>query len=327
MKKPKIQRWIAVLLIICISAALCACGETKKKKVEKTEEKKQEKVTEGPLLYKVTDGNGNVIWLLGSIHVGEEDYYPLPEYIMDAYEGSDKLAVECDIVAVEKDMSAQVSALKQMIYLDGTKISNHISAELYESAKAILEENKLYSEMLDYYYPILWANFVDNVIIEKIGAKAELGIDRFFLKEAKEDGKEILEVESVDFQYGMLAGFSDELQTVQLEAAIESYHDSEKAKEELTELMDAWKKGDEKKLETLVGKETEFASEEERLLYEEYYEAMYTSRNVAMTEFAENRLKAGEETFICVGAAHIVGEGAMVELLRNKGYKVELVRD
>ena len=29
---------------------------------------------DGPLLYKVSDDQGNVIWLFGSIHVGREDF-------------------------------------------------------------------------------------------------------------------------------------------------------------------------------------------------------------------------------------------------------------
>jgi uncharacterized protein YbaP (TraB family) len=45
-----------------------------------------------------------------------------------------------------------------------------------------------------------------------------------------------------------------------------------------------------------------------------------------MTEYAEEALKSGKEIFICVGAAHVVGEGAMAEQLRDLGYTVEIVR-
>ena len=69
-----------------------------------------------------------------------------------------------------------------------------------------------------------------------------------------------------------------------------------------------------------------FESEEEAALYAEYNDALVTQRNLSMTEYAVEALESGQELFICVGAAHVVGEGAMAELLREMGYTVELVR-
>ena len=46
-----------------------------------------------------------------------------------------------------------------------------------------------------------------------------------------------------------------------------------------------------------------------------------------MTAFVEDSLASGEEVFVCVGAAHVVGNGAMVELLRDSGYTVTLVQE
>ena len=64
---------------------------------------------------------------------------------------------------------------------------------------------------------------------------------------------------------------------------------------------------------------------EEKQLYEEYIKAMFVDRNLSMTDYAEASLKSGKEVFICVGAAHIVGEGAVAELLKQRGYKVERI--
>ena len=39
-----------------------------------------------------------------------------------------------------------------------------------------------------------------------------------------------------------------------------------------------------------------------------------------------NRIvKSGEEIFMCVGAAHIVGEGAVAQNLKQKGYTIECI--
>ena len=67
-------------------------------------------------------------------------------------------------------------------------------------------------------------------------------------------------------------------------------------------------------------------TEENSEAYHEYTEALTGQRDVDMTQYAVEALQSGEEIFICVGAAHIVGEGAVAENLRELGYTVEIVR-
>jgi hypothetical protein len=49
-------------------------------------------------------------------------------------------------------------------------------------------------------------------------------------------------------------------------------------------------------------------------------------RNVKMAEKIDGYLKEKGPTFVCVGAAHLVGEKGLVKLLTAKGYKVEQVK-
>ncbi len=279
-----------------------------------------------PLLYKVTDSEGNVAWLFGSIHVGEEYFYPLPDYVLDAYASSDALAVEFDIVSFETDFDAQIEALQQMVYTDGTTITDHISEELYNDAKAALKDLGMYSSALDYYCPAMWSSFIDSAMIEQMGVDTSLGIDLYFLNRAHEEGKTILDVESAAFQYGMMAGYSEGLQAMLLESSVASAALVEESKEDLMQLLQAWAAGDEAAFDALINAAPEFESAEEEALYNEYQNAMITSRNLNMADFAEDALKSGEEVFIVVGAAHIVGAGAMAQLLAERGYTVEIVR-
>ncbi len=285
-----------------------------------------EKGTSTPLLYKVTDKNGNVTWLFGSIHIGREDFYPLPDYVLDAFDGSDALAVEADIVAFEKDMGAQMDALSLMMYSDGTDITDHISEELYDKAAEILEDNGMYIFGLDYYIVSLWWNFVDNCALIQLDVDVEGGIDRFLIDRAYKADKKVMEIESAEFQYGMMAGFSEELQIWLLEDSIEAYGDLEAYEESLDTMMDLWVSGDEEEFAAYLNSEVEFDNKEEERLYAEYNKAMLEDRNLVMTRFAEEALASGKEIFICVGAAHVVGEGAMAELLAERGYTVEIVR-
>ncbi len=280
--------------------------------------------TVAPLLYRVTDDDGDVIWLFGAIHLGREDYYPLPDYVTDAYENADSLAVEADIVAFENDYSLQIRALSSIVYTDGTTIEDHISPELYESAVEILEDFGSYNAALDMYCPFLWSSMIETLMMEDLGAKSELGIDRFFIETAYDDGKELIEIESVEFQYQMMGGFDDEIQTLILEMAVDSCGSYDEAAADIELLLDLWASGDEEDFAEYLSSDSGLTAEEAEI-YARYEKEMITDRNLTMTDFAETALEDGKEVFICVGAAHIVGDGAMAELLAQRGYTVKCI--
>lgn len=278
-----------------------------------------------PILYKVSDEKGNVIWLFGSIHVGREEFYPLPDYVIDAYNSSDAVAAEFNIIEYQEDLMTQVFSMSDLVYKDGTKISDHISEESYNAGVAALEEYGIYTSIMDYCCPILWSTLIDSMILLEIGVDATLGIDMSILTMADEEGKEIYEIESAEFQYSMLAGFSDELQEIMLQSSIASMGNLEAYEDDMDMLLDLWASGDEEAFSEYLNSSDE-SEGIPKALYDEYYKAMITDRNNNMTEYAVDALASGEEIFICVGAAHVIGDGAMAENLRELGYTVEMVR-
>ncbi len=275
-----------------------------------------------PLLYRVTDDDKHVIWVFGSIHVGRDEFYPFPDYLYYSYSNAEVLAVEADVVSFQEDAEAQIKALTNFLYLDGTTIRNHLSNDVYNRAVEVLKEIGVYTAEWDYYCPYFWANTIDSFTYAAAGIDATLGIDLNLLYDAIENGKTVEEIESADFQYKMFAGFSDELQEILLEASIESYKNPDLIKEETDKLLDLWASGDEEALVEYLGSEDDFLADDEKELYEEYNKKVIIDRNVSMTEYAENALKSGKKTFVCVGAAHVVGEGGIIDLLEQKGYTI-----
>lgn len=311
------KRKIAVVfLVLCLLLTACAPLSGKEDAVQSTAT---------PLLYKVSDENGNVLWLFGSIHVGMESYYPLPEYVLTAFDGSDALAVEMDIMAFEWNFPLQAQLLQKLMYLDGSTVQSHLQPETYRRAVEILEENESYNESFTYYKPVFWWSTIESLCMKKTGAQTALGIDRHLLKRARNDGKPVREVESAEFQYGMMAEFSEELQIELLESSIALYDNWEASAADLQQMMELWASGDEAAFAAYLNTEAEFADEQEAALYAEYNDKLITQRNQTMTAYAEDALLSGEEIFICVGAAHIVGQGAIAENLRDLGYTVEIV--
>ncbi len=281
--------------------------------------------TATPLLYRVTDENGNVVWLFGSIHLGREDYYPLPDYVLRAYNGADALAVEADIISFEKDIEQQTNALSYLVYRDGTTIKHYIPKRLYDSAVKILKSYGSYMSALDYYCPAFWSSLIETLLYTELGADVNLGIDRYLINSASKENKEIIEVESAEFQYKMLADFDNEIQALLLASAVQSCQYPDIVKEDLKVMMDLWASGDEKAFAEYLNKSDETMTDEVKTVYERYNKAMITDRNLNMTDFAEQALSSGKEIFICVGAAHIVGDGAVADLMSQRGYTVERV--
>ncbi len=278
--------------------------------------------TSTPLLYKVTDDKGNVTWLFGSIHIGREDFYPLPNYVLNAFNSSDALAVEFDIVAYSKDQNAVMESLQLMVYKDGTKITDHLSKEVYNEAKKILRENGLYVAPMDYYMPCFWNSLISELAYDKHGIVIENGVDEHMIKMAYDKSKEVIDIESANEQFQMEVDFSDELQETILISTILTYQTGVGI-DEVDEMMNAWKSGDGETIIKSSIMATEGLTAEEAALVEEYNNAVIVERNLKMTEFAEDAMEEGKEVFICVGAAHVVGEGGMADLLAERGYTVE----
>lgn len=314
----KIKRLLSWLLVFVLCFALCACKDASQDQSSTSQEAK-------PLLYRVTDEDGHVLWLFGSIHVGREDYYPLPEYVMNAFDGADSLAVEADIIAFEEDVNLQMETLMPLMYMDGSSIKDHIPQELYDQAVEAFEGFDTYMSALDLYCPAFWSSMLESLLIEQLGADIYLGIDRHLLEKAKENQKPILEIESAAFQYQMLAGFSDELQTFMLENSVQMCQNQAAAWMDLNLMMDLWASGDEQNFATYLAGSDENMTDEEKALYEEYNQALLTDRNLQMAEFARDALLSGDEVFICVGAAHVIGEGSLSQLMAQWGYTVEQV--
>lgn len=315
----KIKKFFALLLSLCMVMGLWACAENAPA-TEPTEISTESSIT--PLVYEVTDPEGNTIWIMGSIHVGYDYFYPLPDYAYQVYNEADTLAVEFDVVAFESDLSAQTEALTPMIYTDGSTISDYISQDLYDRAVQVLTDAGYYMEALDYYNVAMWSMLLDSLLIEELGVATGLGIDLHFLNKAHDDGKKIEDIESAQFQYGMMADYSMPLQLMLLESSLESWEDLELYRENLEELAACWASGDEAELVSLLAAESDELTEDERALYEEYNQAMITDRNIGMADFAEAALADGDQTLIVVGAAHVVGEGGMIDLLTRRGYTV-----
>jgi len=281
-----------------------------------------------PLFYKVTGKNGQTMYLLGTIHVGDDRTQALPAEIIQIFTAADALAVEADIAAFESliktDEQLQNQLAESYYYTDGTDITQTIDSNLYELAKALLTISGANSSSADYMKPAVWENLINNFLLEQSYVlSSDEGVDNLLLSWAKTYRKTIYEIESAVDQVLMPTKFSPELQTLLLEQIVST--PLAQYRQEMLELYELWCKGDEKALIQAVKDDTSGLTPEEKQLYEEYTKAMSTDRNAHMVTVAKQYLESGKTVFYAVGLAHVLAEDGLVNGLKAAGYTVELV--
>ncbi len=291
----QISKRLFALILTCVGAAAQTAPAPATKKA---------------IFWKVTSPTSTV-YLLGSIHMGSKDMYPLPQEIEDAFDGSAALLVEADIRHIDM-AQAQALVFEKGMYGAEDSLWNHVSPETRKMVEEFGGKYSLPMDGLVHLKPWVVALTISTVPMMKAGLDPSLGIDMYFLNKA--DKKRIVEIESAQWQIDLLSGFSDELQEKLLAASAEEGMDMSA---NLKRMQDAWASGDADKLDAITREATHTPPEITRALLED--------RNPHMADVAEQFLKGKEQAFLVVGAAHMVGKDGLAAILAKRGYKVEQV--
>ncbi len=276
-----------------------------------------------PPLWKVTDpDSGNSIYLLGTIHMLPKDVSDYPSDLMDIYNGCDSIAVEYDITALSTDVNAQMEYLNGMIYKDGSTIKEHISVETYNKAKEYFDSIGAYSEMLDQYTAGYWINQLQTVMLLRLENMNLSGTDTYFISKAKEDGKEIINIEELSMQTEALNAYSDDYADFNISEMIDNINDINDFAESYSELYNMWAKGSG---DIPIDMETDLEELPDDLKddYEAYVNIILDDRNQYMAEKASSYIKEDKNCLFMVGTAHYSGTTGVDDLLEKMGYAVE----
>ncbi|MCM3760421.1 TraB/GumN family protein [Alkalihalobacillus oceani] len=266
----------------------------------------------GGFLWEVENGDTKM-YLQGTIHIGEEDFFPLNGYSEEAYEAADVVLPEVDLNNLDEE-AVQAATMELAIYDDGTTIQDHIPAELYAELSAAVGEFGMEMMMLEMYKPWFFELLLTELYTGQAGYSFDYAVDTYFLDRAEEDQKEVVALETYEDQLTMLAGFSEEHQIRSLEYMLSG---RDQLEEETHQIVEVWKEGD---LEGLVEvNETEDVEFLEQFMYE-----INEVRNIKMAEQLVELLENGADQtyFVIVGAMHFVEEPSIVSLLEDSGFEV-----
>ncbi|MET3938555.1 uncharacterized protein YbaP (TraB family) [Paenibacillus sp. PvP094] len=258
------------------------------------------------------ESNGNTVYLVGSMHIADDSFYPLREEFEEAFAEADYLGVEIDI-SKAADEAQQKLILDLGSYQDGTTLKDHVSSETYTKLGDILKKNGLEPNALDAFKPWVAESTLASLKSATAGYEASAGVDLYFIQKAIESKLPIIELESYESQLGMFNDFSKELQEETLKATLDNF---DVLDDSVNQMAEMWKTGNDEQLLDLTNNFSD---------NEEYNKAMLIDRNIGMADKIDGFLKSDkkEEYFIVVGAAHYLGEHGIVKLLEDKGYTVE----
>src|SRR5437588_3013521 len=252
------------------------------------------------------------VYLLGSIHAGTKDMYPLPPSIESAFAASKILAVEINIKNVNQ-MTLLPLIQQYGMYSGNDTLFEHVPKETADTLKAFGSKHGLVGMALPKMKPWLAAVTVLQYALQEAGEDPKLGIDLHFLDEVKQPQR-VEELESADFQLKLFASGTEQEQVELLRSTLKQ---ADKAKESINKMQDAYLSGDTDVMLKML--------KEEQTGPQSLMKKLIDDRNVTMAEHVDGFLKSKESCFVVVGAGHIIGDKGLVKLLQNKGYKVELV--
>jgi uncharacterized protein YbaP (TraB family) len=260
--------------------------------------------------WKVT-GKAGTVYLIGSVHLLSNDFYPLQPPLEAAYKDSDLLVEEVDMAELT-DPASQLSLLGRAMLPSSTPLEKVISPDTYALLVKRAAALGLPIEPFKLLKPWMAALTLVQVEWQQAGFDPQLGLDKHFYDQAKADGKATQGLETAEYQISRLDGMTMEQQEHLLAESLKELDDE---KENMKKLVDAWRSGDAPAVEKIVLSDLKA----EPVLYQR----LLVERNRNWMPKIEALFSRPKHALVVVGAAHLVGPDGLLAALKAKGYTVE----
>lgn len=288
------------------------------------------------LLWKA-EGNGNTLYLLGSIHTDRSNLYPFHKQLRD-------IITSAELAAFELDFNSQEGIdefTAMQVYSDGTTLKDHIDPELYQEVVDALAPLGMPEEQVAQYKPWTLSNsFTALSMTDDTTSENAMALDLYVNAKASNVGVPVEGVETYAFQGKIFDDLSDEFQEDYLAMTLAMFQGMDAAgdlsEEEKAELeaalkeqydavdrwMEQWKTRDVEAFAKDYPKDDIQGDATNELNAK-----LFEGRDPNMIAWADRYLKQeGSHTGIMtVGAGHMVGRTGIVQGLKDLGYTVEVV--
>jgi uncharacterized protein YbaP (TraB family) len=256
-------------------------------------------------------GKGGTIYLIGSIHVMSESFYPLNPALEAVFTDSDLLVEEVDLAEM-LDPTAQLSILSRGMLPGSQSLDKVISPATMALVQKAVGDLGAAAGPLMRFKPWMLAIALQGLELAKIGFNPALGLDQHFYDQARTGGKGVQGLETVEFQISRFDDMTAEQQDRMLAETLKELATETAA---VGKLGDAWKAGDVPAIERIAL--TDLKSDP--LMYQR----LLVERNKNWMPKIEALFARRGRALVVVGAAHLVGPDGLIAMLKAKGYTVE----
>ena len=259
---------------------------------------------ENALLWNVSKGDQEA-YLYGTIHISCNA--ELSTGVEKALKESDELILEIDM----SDPSLQMRMMQKMVLPDGKNASDFLTDKELESLEEYVNENvKMIPDfaMVSNMKPIFLSSLITQSLLS---CQNQTGYDQLLLQKAQQQNMPISGLETIDEQISALDGIPHQEVYDEMIASIEE--DQQEDIKMLDKMMQYYNNANLKALKKLVDESDSFLND--------FTDIALDKRNKNWIPVIKEKMK-DQKVFIAFGAAHLIGENGVVELLKDEGYKV-----
>lgn len=256
-------------------------------------------------------GDHNTVYLLGSIHVLPRTAYPFRPALQKAFDDAQRLVFEVDLDKFTTQ-NLRTEFERTGFYPPSDSLSRHLSAQANHFLALILPAFGTSLDRVQRFKPWFLAEMLSSRYLQLAGYRDDLGVDMYFYRKAKAEGKPVFGLETIRDQAEIFESFDDREGEAYLLSTIASLPAYSKV---VGRMVGAWENGRVNELDRLLNQH----AQNEPVTYA----MMFSKRNVKWLPQIERFVGGGANYLVIVGAGHLVGDQGLVRALQRAGYHVE----
>jgi uncharacterized protein YbaP (TraB family) len=299
MSRPLHARlWAAALVVLCLASATAAAQTPAKR----------------GFLYEIRKGSQTAL-LMGTIHVGRPEFYPLPAAMQARLARADAVVLEADVS--DAAAALQVTQRYAVYPNDEPGLDTRITPALKTRIETIAARNQLDTAPLWRMKPWMLGNVLALFEAAQAGYMPAMSVEAYLVRLARQGGKPVLELESMQQQFELFERAPFGTQVAFLEDAVRAV-ETNAARREINRVAQAWETGDMAALDRLLTEMRAQTTPGARFTVE----TILLGRHPAMVRRIESMMADGKQYLFAVGSLHLPGPDGLVALLRARGYTV-----
>jgi len=270
---------------------------------------------------------GSVINVIGTFHLSDPRMAPMMAQITPLLDQSEGLFVEAtleDIAELERRMASDTSI---MLISEGPGLIERLSEETWETLKAALEERNIPGFMATRMQPWFASMMLAMApcVVQQMATDPDgiqNGLDRRIMSHAQDADIPTQRLEKVEDVINLLAGDPIEEQIIGLKLGMLVYDNDSDA--QFSTMKHAYFRGEHRLLweySLSNARNHPNAPPELETLIDELEDALLIQRNLAWMEILLPEAVNGTY-MVAVGAGHLSGEMGVLNLLKQRGYRL-----